>query len=60
MADKFIVWEIKVAGSWITVSEPTFNFYMRLTCDVVKFRCGRAVFYNKNGYPTGRVYEKEV
>lgn len=61
---RFIVWEIKIGGSWISVTEKTFINTMHLMkCDHVNLRGGKtrfSIFYDKNGYPIGKAYLEEV
>lgn len=63
MADKRIVWEVKIGDFWVEVCEKTFVDTMSILCDYVNFCEGKtrfAVFFDEYGYPVGKMHMEEV
>lgn len=60
MADKIIVWEIRIGSMWVEVTEDTFIKTMRMWCDYVHICEGFAIFCNEKGLPIGKMKLREV
>lgn len=60
MADKIILWEIKIGSMWVEVTERTFVNTMRIWCDHMFMCNGLAYFFNKEGCIVGKMRLKEV